>query len=62
MSLFASGDRVGLAERLPGGMNPVGTVVGFDAADVVVLWDTGLQVPLAPWNLAHVSVEDDPAR
>ena len=43
-------------------MNPVGTVVGFDAADVVVLWDTGLQVPLAPWNLAHVSVEDDPAR
>jgi hypothetical protein len=60
--MFRLGDRVQLAPRIaPGSDEPVGTVAGFltpDFAehvdtpdDVLVRWDSGLELPHAPTSL-----------
>jgi hypothetical protein len=60
--MFKVGDRVRLALRVADGSNePVGTVAGFltpsfaahveTPDDVLVRWDSGLQLPHAPTTL-----------
>jgi hypothetical protein len=60
--MFRVGDRVRLATPITlGGREPVGTVMGFQTPDfaahvdapddVLVRWDTGLEIPVAPVGL-----------
>lgn len=47
------GGQIGLGARSTGSSTVlcrVFAVVGFDGSDLVVLWDTGLRTPIAPWN------------
>jgi len=66
-SSFAKGDRVRLATaNHVGGPNALGTVVewvdyalpdGSSLQDVLVRWDTGLELPVAPKNLLPLTSE-----
>ena len=56
-TFFEIGQPVQLAEHLHvGGLVPRGTVIGFaegeiDKGDVIVRWESGQEVALAPWSL-----------